>query len=149
MSGNNDAAICGVNEDVAHVSSTSFSPTKSLEPHLHALFGLSFTGSTGRSFSSGRTISPHFLQYHTGIGTPKLLCLDMHQSHCRPLTQLSNLFFMKAGCQLSFSPALRNFSLGSRYLMNHCGVSSISMSVPHLSWVFTAWVIGVCESRSL
>src|SRR3989344_4877637 len=60
--GNNSAAIVGVNEDVAHVSSTSFSPENSLLPHLHFFEGLSVKGSTGNLFKSANITSPHFLQ---------------------------------------------------------------------------------------
>src|SRR3989344_2367148 len=46
-------ANCGVKDEVAHVSKTSFSGSKLLLLHfLHAVFGLSTKGSTGRFFSS-------------------------------------------------------------------------------------------------
>src|SRR3989344_365416 len=83
--------ICGVSEDVIHVSRTSFSGTNSPEPHLGHFFAgcLSSSGSTGRSLMSAGIISSHFLQYHMGNGTPKNLCLEMLQSHCNPLIQFS------------------------------------------------------------
>src|SRR3989344_627575 len=78
--------ICGVKEEVIHVSRTSFSGTNSREPHFGHLFtgGLSSSGSTGSCFSSATISVSHFLQYHTGKGTPKNLCLETLQSHLRP-----------------------------------------------------------------
>ena len=93
---NNSFVIIGVNEEVAHVSRTSFSGTNSVLPHFEHFFinGLSFNGSTGNCSSLANITSSHLLQYQTGNGTPKYLCLEMHQSHCSPLIQLSNLFFI-------------------------------------------------------
>ena len=114
--GTNDAAISGVNDDVAHVSKTSFSGMNSFPLHFGHSFivGLSFNGSTGSCFSSASMGSSHFAQYHTGKGTPKNRCLEMHQSHCNPLTQLSNRFFICSGYQLRLFPASKNCSLKSR-----------------------------------
>src|SRR3989338_8574999 len=103
-------AMSGVNDDVAHVSKTSFSLSNSDEPHLHFLPGLSTNGSTGNCFSSATIISLHFLQYHAGIGTPKCLCLEMFQSHFKPLIQFSYLAFMCSGYHLIFRPYFMNSS---------------------------------------
>src|SRR3989338_11492419 len=138
LSSNNSSAMSGVNDDVAHVSSTSFSPINSFEPHLHLCNGLSTKGSTGSCFSSATTILLHFLQYQTGIGIPKCLCLDMFQSHFRPLIQFSYLARMCSGYHFIFLPYFMNSSFKSRYFMYHCFVFIISMSVPHLSCTLTA-----------
>src|SRR3989338_640269 len=81
---NSSIAMSGVKDEVAHVSRTSFSGIKSSEPQLHLCSGLSASGSTGNWDSSAIMDSPHFLQYQTGIGMPKCLCLEMFQSHFRP-----------------------------------------------------------------
>src|SRR3989344_7627331 len=67
----------------------------------------------------------------------------MHQSQFNPFIQFSYLCLIKSGCQLIFLPISMNFSLRSRYLMNHCFVTKNSTSVPHLSWTFTVCFIGV------
>src|SRR3989338_692744 len=126
--------MSGVNEEVAQVSRTSFSPMKSNEPHLHLCKGLSTRGSTGSCFSSATVGSPHFLQYHTGIGMPKCLCLEMFQSHFRPLIQFSYLERIYSGCQLIFLPYVMKSSFKSRYFMYHCFETMYSTIVPHLSW---------------
>src|SRR3989338_4231850 len=133
LSLNNSIAISGVKDEVAHVSRTSFSPINSLEPHLHFRNGLSTNGSTGNCFSSAAMIALHFLQYQTGIGIPKYLCLDMFQSHFRPLIQFSYLARICPGYHFIFLPYFMNSSFKSRYFMNHCSVVRISMSVSHLS----------------
>src|SRR3989344_1702943 len=92
---NRPVAISGVCEEVTHVSKTSFSGSNSLPlQRVHFFFGLSFSGSTGRSFSSGSATAPHFLQYQAGIGIPKYLCLETHQSHFNPFIQCSSLWNM-------------------------------------------------------
>ena len=143
-------AICGVSDDVAHVSITSASGTNSPHPHFRhfAIGGLSFKGSTGKSFSSASTISSHFLQYHRGKGTPKNLCREIIQSHCRPLTQCSYLCRMCSGYQFSFLPHSSMSSFRSRYLMNHCLVFRISTSVPQRSCTFTECLIAFCAKSS-
>src|SRR3989338_1964668 len=147
LSLNSSIDISGVNEEVAQVSKTSFSPMNSLEPHLHFLFGLSASGSTGSCFSSAINASLHFLQYHTGIGTPKCLCHEMFQSHFNPLTQLSYRFRMCSGCHFILLPLESNSSFRSRYFMNHWSVATYSMSVPHLSCTLTACSIGSFQIR--
>src|SRR3989344_5503184 len=139
------AASFGVRELVAEVSITSVSAVNSSEWHLgHGFPGSSSIGSTG-SFSVSASIgSSHFLQYHTGKGMPKYLCLDMLQSHCSPLAQLSYLLRMCSGYQLSLAPCSSNFSLRSSTLMNHCFFTRNSISVPHLSWTFTACLMCSC-----
>src|SRR3989344_4867956 len=135
---NNSIAMSGVKDEVAHVSKTSFSGTSSFEPHLHLCNGLSTNGSTGSCFSSATRTSPHFLQYQTGIGTPKCLCLDMFQSHFKPLIQFSYLAIMCPGCHFIFLPNFMKSSFRSRYLMYHCFETMYSTTVPHLSWTLTA-----------
>src|SRR3989338_8730538 len=141
-SSNNSIAISGVSEEVAQVSKTSFSPINSFEPHLHLCNGLSTKGSTGICFSSATIISLHFLQYHTGIGIPKCLCLDMFQSHFKPRIQFSYRERICSGYHFIFLPYFMKSSFKSRYLMNHCSVVKISMSVSHLSWTLTTCLIG-------
>src|SRR3989338_8393754 len=141
LSSNNSSAMSGVNDDVAHVSSTSFSPINSFEPHLHLCNGLSTKGSTGNCFSSATAVSLHFLQYQTGIGIPKCLCLDMFQSHFSPLIQFSYLARMCSGYHFIFLPYFMKSSFKSRYLMNHWSTATYSISVSHLSWVLTTCFI--------
>ena len=66
------ALICGVSDDVIHVSMTSGSPVKALPPHCaHASTGgADSSGSTGNCSSVASTGSPHPSQYQTGNGTP-------------------------------------------------------------------------------
>src|SRR3989344_6513192 len=98
----NESAICGVKEDVAHVSNTLSSPLASF---LHLGHFLDFcNGSTGSSFSSATITSSQLSQCQTGIGTPKCLFLDMLQSQSRPLTQFSYLLNMNSGCHFTFFP---------------------------------------------
>src|SRR3989339_1852806 len=104
LSLNNSIAMSGVNDDVAQVSNTSFSPINSFEPHLHLCKGLSTNGSTGNCFSSATIISLQFLQYQTGIGIPKCLCLEMFQSHFSPLIQFSYLARICSGNHPIFLP---------------------------------------------
>src|SRR3989338_10874928 len=134
--------MSGVNEEVAQVSRTSFSPMKSNEPHLHLCKGLSTRGSTGSCFSSATVGSPHFLQYHTGIGMPKCLCLEMFQSHFRPLIQFSYLAVICSGCHFILLPYFMKSLFKSRYLMNNWSVFRISISVSHLSCTLTTCFIG-------
>src|SRR3989338_11428029 len=129
--------MSGVRDDVVHVSNTSFSPINSFEPHLHFLSGLSTRGSAGSCFSSATVISLHFLQYQTGIGTPKWRCLEMFQSHFNPLIQFSYLARMCSGCHFIFLPYFMNSSFNSRYFMYHWSVETYSISVSHLSCVLT------------
>src|SRR3989338_1835664 len=133
LSLNNSIAMSGVKEEVAHVSKTSFSGSKSPEPHLHLLFGLSTKGSTGSCFSSATIISEHFLQYHAGIGTPKFRCLEIFQSHFRPSIQFSYLALICSGCHFILLPYFMKSPFRSMYFINHCSVIRISMSVSHLS----------------
>ena len=78
-------------DEVAQVSKTSSSGLKSLQPHFSQAFigGLSFNGSTGSLSLLASTGSSQAEQYQTGNGTPKNLCLEISQSHCKPLTQCS------------------------------------------------------------
>src|SRR5665647_2897789 len=88
-------------EESIQVSRTSTSPVNSLLPHfLQGCFGDSRVGSTGRSFSSGSTKSPHFLQNQTGIGVAKILCREIHQSHSICSTQFSILSSICSGNQV-------------------------------------------------
>ena len=102
-------------------------------------------GSMGSCFSSASIVSSQLLQYQTGNGIPNAICLEMHQSHFRPLTQFSYLFLIWSGCHLISLPHFSNFSFRSRYLMHHCFFSMNSISVLHLSHTFTGWVIFFCD----
>src|SRR3989338_9222744 len=141
--------ICGVTLEVAQVSITSISPSNSVDPHLHFPLGFIDNGSIGRSFSSATIILEHFLQLHTGKGTPKCLCLDMHQSHCNPSIQCSYLNLMCSGYHFIFFPASMNFCLFSNIFTNHCFVVKNSISVPHLSCTFTLCFIGFLFNNNL
>src|SRR3989338_1579871 len=134
-------AMSGVKEEVAQVSKTSFSPTNSFEPHLHFFSGLSTRGSTGSCFSSATIISLHFLQYQTGIGMPKCLCLEMFQFHFKPLIQFSYLALICSGYHFIFLPYFMKSSFRSRYFMNHWSTATYSISVSHLSCVLTTCFI--------
>src|SRR5271157_6009375 len=132
------AFISGVRDDVAQVSSTSVSGSNSMPPHFaHVPSGLLMSGSTGRSSSMANLGSPHFLQYQTGNGMPKYLCLEMLQSHFRPLTQFSYLTIMNSGCHFTCLPSSMNFPLRSRYLMYHCFLTMSSISVLQRSCTLT------------
>src|SRR3989344_3785537 len=134
-------AICGLTEDVAQVSITSFSGSNSAEPQSHFFFGLSFKGSTGKSFTSARIMLLHCLQYHKGKGTPKNLCLLMHQSHCRFSTQCSYLFFMNPGYHAIRFPASIHSSFLSSMRVNHCLVFKNSIGVSQRSCTFATCLI--------
>ena len=65
------ALMCGVSDDVIHVSITSGSPTNAVPPHFgHGVTGDDSSGSTGSSSSVASTTSPQPSQYQTGNGTP-------------------------------------------------------------------------------
>ncbi len=90
--------MCGVSDDVAHVSMTSGSPVKppgASRCDWSYPSGTSVDGSTGSRSSdatSGRERSAWpsaSTGYHTGNGTPKYRCRVMFQSPARPLTQFS------------------------------------------------------------
>ena len=137
--------ISGVTDEVAQVSITSVSGTNS----LHLQFGHSFilgfdvNGFTGRSSSVANTGFPQSLQYQTGNGTPKYLCLEIHQSHMILLTHSLYLFCMYEGCQLISLPIFKKSSLWFMISINHCFITEYSTSFPHLSWVWTS-----CSSSS-
>ncbi|CPU66823.1 Uncharacterised protein [Mycobacteroides abscessus] len=91
-------AICGVSDDVAHVSMMSFSPTNPPgTPRWSSVYpaGTSDDGSTGSASSDGTigwswSISPDSSTgYHSGIATPKKRWREMSQSPLRPPTQFS------------------------------------------------------------
>jgi len=88
--------MSGVSEEVAQVFMMSVSGMNSLQAHFgHSLIsGLSSNGSTGNCDSFAIIVSSHSLQYHTGNGIPNGICLEIHQSHFRPFTQLVYLCFM-------------------------------------------------------
>src|SRR3989344_3236170 len=134
--------MSGVKEDVAQVSKTSFSGSKSEKLHLHFDNGLSTRGSTGSCVSSAIIISLHFLQCHAGIGTPKCLCLEIFQSHFKPSIQFSYLTIICSGCHFILLPYFMKSLFKSRYLMNHWSVFNISISVSHLSCTLTTCSIG-------
>ena len=132
-------AICGVSDDVAHVSITSGSPTKPPGwPRWSAVKpgGTSDDGSMGSVDSSGTigwswSISPSTpSRYQTGKGTPKKRCREISQSPLRPPTQFSYRWRMNSGYQVSSRPRSRNRSRssGSRppLRMYHCRLVTIS-----------------------
>ena len=92
------AAICGVSDDVAHVSITSGSPVKppgcprwsSVNPGGTSADGsigsVSSAGMIGSSWSGSPSLSS---RYHSGIGTPKNRWRLMSQSPLSPSTQCS------------------------------------------------------------
>ena len=81
--------IWGVMEEVAQVSSTADSGTNSVPPHSQVPPQGVSSGLTGSVSGSAKWALPHFLQYHTGKGTPKYRCREMHQSHFRFSTQFT------------------------------------------------------------
>ena len=108
------AAICGVSEEVAHVSITSGSamnpPATPRRDSSYPGAG-SAAGSTGSASSDNGTIGDEYTGepaassgYHTGNGTPKNRCREISQSPARPSTQFSYRTRMCAGCQLSSRP---------------------------------------------
>ncbi len=72
-----------VTEEVAQVSITASSGVHSLHPQAQARGGWLSRGFTGSWLSSANRGLWQALQYHTGKGTPKYLCLEIHQSHFR------------------------------------------------------------------
>ena len=93
--------IWGDIEEVNQVSKTSCSPIKPLGLFLWFSVnpgGVSITGSIGKSFIFGKiTLSKSIVlfsskRYQTGIGTPKNLCLLIHQSKDKFSVQFENLF---------------------------------------------------------
>jgi len=127
--------MSGVRAEVAQVFMMSCSGINSLHLHFgHSLInGLSSSGSIGNWDSSAIIGSSHSLQYHTGNGIPKGICLEMHQSHFKPLTQLVYLCFIWSGCHFTSLPHFIMSSLMSRYFTNHCFEFLNSIGVWHLS----------------
>src|SRR2546422_6485885 len=56
-----------------------------------------------RLFSSGKTVASQFVQYQTGIGVAKILCLEITQSQSRDSAQSMSRCLEKGGIQSSFS----------------------------------------------
>ncbi len=85
-----------VMEESNHVSNTSVSGVNVLEPHFghFSIFGASILGSMGAQSASARIVSPHFLQYHMGIGVAKILWREITQSQSKDLAQSIIRFFM-------------------------------------------------------
>src|SRR5437763_6725492 len=100
-------------DESIHVSSTSVSPRSSRLPHLghFSSGGLSLRGSTGRLFSSGMIVDSHFVQYQTGIGVAKILCLEINQSQSRDTAQSMSRCLEKGGLQSSCSAHYMIFCL--------------------------------------
>src|SRR3989344_5254969 len=131
-----------------HPSQMPFSPT-SAPPQSHfSLGGFAVAGSTGKSFSRAGQTFPHFSQYQNGIGTPKVLWREKHQSHSNPSVQSSNNCNAKEGYHSLSRAALRIFSLFSLILMNHCVESTSSTGFLHLSCIFTTCESFSCFSKS-
>ena len=133
-------------EESIQVSSTSTSPEKEVLPHFwHGCFGFTSVGSTGRSFSSGVTISPHFVQNQTGIGVAKIRCREIHQSHSICSTQFSIRRSMCSGNQVISWAA---FWISSGLIFtNHCRSERISMGVLQRQQVPTRWASFSCRFR--
>ncbi|OQB41821.1 MAG: hypothetical protein BWY04_00615 [candidate division CPR1 bacterium ADurb.Bin160] len=110
--------IKGESPDVNQVSNTRVS-------HLTCSFvypsGKSTDGSTGH-FSScsidGNITSQLFISYHTGIGIPNFLFLEMFRSRCRFSIQSLDLFFINSGNHLILSFCSNNISFLSRMFTN-------------------------------
>src|SRR5699024_9641065 len=96
------------------------------------------------SSSFANTGSPHCLQYHTGNGTPKYLCLDIHQSQAILFTNSSYLVCIYAGCHFISFPIFIKSSLWFIISINHCFITVYSTSLPHLSCVCTS-----CSNSSI
>src|SRR5208337_5203124 len=123
-------------DESIHVSSTSTSPVNSWPPHVgQGCFGCVREGSQGRSFSSGTTIPPHFLQNQTGIGVAKIRCREMHQSHSIWSIQFSIRRSMCPGYHAIWWAASRISCCLIR--MNHCRPERISIGVLHRQQVPT------------
>src|SRR5206468_4383714 len=108
-------------DESIHVSSTSVSPRSSRLPHLEHFSsgGLSLRGSTGKLSASGMMVDSHFVQYQTGIGVAKILCLEITQSQSRDSAQSTSRCLEKGGIQLSFPAHSTTFRVMSRVFMNH------------------------------
>ncbi len=78
------------------MSRTSVSGVNALEPHFGhlSILGFSVLGSMGTHSGSARIISPHFWQYHMGIGVAKILWREITQSQSSDLAQFIMRFFM-------------------------------------------------------
>src|SRR5216117_337585 len=118
-------------DESIQVSNTSVSPFKSLDPHLghFSRGGGSLLGSDGRWFSSATSVSPHFLQYHTGIGVPKTRCLDTTQSQSKDWVQSIRRFLENGGTHRSWSAEAVTSSVICLVFMNHWGREMISTGV--------------------
>src|SRR4030042_6216220 len=90
------ALTAPVMEESNHVSKTSRSGLKSLEPHFGhlSIFGFSVRGSMGTHSGSARIISLQLLQYQIGMGVANTLCLEMTQSHSSDFAQSIKRCFM-------------------------------------------------------
>src|SRR6266496_1281185 len=108
-------------DESIHVSSTSVSPRSSRLPHLghFSSGGLSLRGSTGRLFSSGMIVDSHLVQYQTGMGVAKILCLEITQSQSRDSAQSMSRCLENGGIQSSFPAHSTTFWVISRVFMNH------------------------------
>ncbi len=133
-------------DESIHVSSTSSSPANSVLPHvLQGWSGFASVGSTGRSFSSGTAICPHFLQNQTGIGVAKIRCREMHQSHSIWDVQFSILRSMCSGYH-AISWAAFRISSGLTFT-NHWRSDKISIGVLQRQQVPTRWASCSCLCR--
>src|SRR6266702_5950743 len=125
------ACTAALIEESIQVSNTSVSPFKSLDPHLghFSRGGGSLLGSDGRWFSSATSVSPHFLQYHMGIGVPKIRCLDTTQSQSKDWVQSIRRFLENGGTHRSWSAEAVTSSVICLVFMNHWGREMISTGV--------------------
>ena len=89
----NLALIKGVTEEVAQVSKTAVSGRNSLTAAA-AFFPAVLPWGSPAADPLRQIPVLQFLQYHTGKGTPKYRCLEIHQSHFRFSTQLLYLLFI-------------------------------------------------------
>src|SRR4030042_6916621 len=122
-------------EESIQVSKTSVSPMNSLPPHFGHLviLGFSIFGSIGTQLSSARMISPHSLQYHTGIGVAKTRWRLITQSQSSERAQSVKRVFMYSGYHVTSSAAFSKASFNILVFINHCFRSRTSTCVLHRS----------------
>src|SRR5690606_19637399 len=123
------------------------SPSNSVDPHSQTISGFSLVGSTGSMSSLAAWTLPHRVQYHTGIGVAKILCLEMHQSQSMEPVQLRSLVFMCSGIHFISSAASLTSGMSFLTATNHCFLTRISMGVLHLQQVPTFCFTGSFFTR--
>src|SRR5579864_4633371 len=115
------AWTAAVIEESIHVSNTSVSPFRLRDPQLghFSTGGGLVLGSVGSLASSAVIVSLHCWQNHTGIGVPKIRCLDTTQSQSRDRVQSTRRCFANEGTHRRLSDEVVTWFVRSRVFMNH------------------------------